>query len=543
MPKSKKAQGSGKNASAGVGQKTLSGHDFTRYPMLKKPLEVIGKQLRVPGSFWDNCPAAQMDLQYKCTIREYSLLHRFTVGPPQAAFQMQEMGERGTGSLELGDSSGEVFWMKYPSPFLSYYYQTFPGELPKDAAEEADDVLDHGTAGNDALTPDVLAVAQTRKNREKSMLYGFVALIGDKLVTAGQYRGYHEWYYTCNIDLGGNPCGSKFTLRAPEGKAPATGNIARHLANFADRCPHHHEANQQFLAASKNTVLDAQGNLMHVFSFEEAFPHHVDFVWLRASGAVSARIARNAGFRDYVRGYERRAAFPHLITMNRIAEAIEELQREERRTRLKKYAASFKGHESIGIQMDMWTDTDTHTSFACINVTTIIEPDVETTDSGTPEHTDGGTTPAGPATRKSHDRHQQLRILSEVLDFNKFPFTEHTGEHIATWFKETLEKEGVKFSSVAGISPDGAADGQCAMASIAELGEKTDTCDLHRLQRAVLAALGLSGRVSKNDEVKSLLRKHGRIVTLSHQSNAVSEGIHDMQVVVTLYHSPSQCRA
>ncbi|KAK3279680.1 hypothetical protein CYMTET_12450 [Cymbomonas tetramitiformis] len=36
------------------------------------------------------------------------------------------MGPTGTGSLEEGDASGEMFWMKYPSPFLEYFYDTFP---------------------------------------------------------------------------------------------------------------------------------------------------------------------------------------------------------------------------------------------------------------------------------------------------------------------------------------------------------------------------------------------------------------------------------
>ena len=43
---------------------------------------------------------------------------------------MQEMGESGEGSLEPGDSSGEVFAMMYPQPFVLHYYKTFPSKLP-----------------------------------------------------------------------------------------------------------------------------------------------------------------------------------------------------------------------------------------------------------------------------------------------------------------------------------------------------------------------------------------------------------------------------
>eukprot|EP00966_Prymnesium_polylepis_P295594 6826469-Prymnesium_polylepis.1 len=45
-----------------------------------------------------------------------------------------EMGPNGTGSLEHGDSSGELFWMNYPLPFLPFYYNTFPEEKPSEAS-------------------------------------------------------------------------------------------------------------------------------------------------------------------------------------------------------------------------------------------------------------------------------------------------------------------------------------------------------------------------------------------------------------------------
>ena len=47
------------------------------------------------------------------------------------------MGPEGTGSLELGDASGEIFHMEYPQPFLKYYYNTFPDETPRPKGKEA----------------------------------------------------------------------------------------------------------------------------------------------------------------------------------------------------------------------------------------------------------------------------------------------------------------------------------------------------------------------------------------------------------------------
>ena len=61
---------------------------------------------------------------------QFSAVHQFADGHKVAAFQLQEMGESGTGSIEHGDASGDIFWLQYPVPFLTHYYNTFPEMLP-----------------------------------------------------------------------------------------------------------------------------------------------------------------------------------------------------------------------------------------------------------------------------------------------------------------------------------------------------------------------------------------------------------------------------
>jgi hypothetical protein len=71
-------------------------------------------------------------LNYKavCTVRLeprlFDVLHKFAGGQPpsaaSAAFEVQEMGEKGDGSLELSVASGDIFWVKYPVPELEYFY-------------------------------------------------------------------------------------------------------------------------------------------------------------------------------------------------------------------------------------------------------------------------------------------------------------------------------------------------------------------------------------------------------------------------------------
>ena len=96
--------------------------------LLKKPLDHLGKLIDIPGSFWQGRQSAdERKNMYKCAIVDFSLAQRFSEdSPPQQAFFMQEMGVDGTGSLEKSDLDSTKFWMAYPSPFLKYYYQTFP---------------------------------------------------------------------------------------------------------------------------------------------------------------------------------------------------------------------------------------------------------------------------------------------------------------------------------------------------------------------------------------------------------------------------------
>ena len=119
----------------------------------------------------------------------------------------------------------------------------------------------------------------------------------------------------------------------------------------------------------------------------------------------------------------------------------------------------------------MWTDTHTHVAYSGINAVTVREPREVV-------FTAGST-----GTAKSPAKPPQLYAMSEVLNFDVFPLTEHTGENIKVELVATLAKKKIKHTAISGLSPDGAADGQCGLALIPDLAEKVDTCSLHRIQR------------------------------------------------------------
>ena len=99
-----------------------------QFKLLKKPMDHLGKQINVPGSFWqDRMLPEERDKVYKCTIVDFSLVHKFAPdSSPRKAFKMQEMGIDGTGSHEESDLASTMYWIDYPMPFLSFYYDTFP---------------------------------------------------------------------------------------------------------------------------------------------------------------------------------------------------------------------------------------------------------------------------------------------------------------------------------------------------------------------------------------------------------------------------------
>jgi len=58
---------------------------------------------------------------FKCSISDFTLLHRPEEGPPGPHFELVVLG---AGS----ERPSEPFFMSYPMLFLEHYYSTFPDE-------------------------------------------------------------------------------------------------------------------------------------------------------------------------------------------------------------------------------------------------------------------------------------------------------------------------------------------------------------------------------------------------------------------------------
>jgi hypothetical protein len=76
-----------------------------QYTLLKKTMEHLGKQLNVPGSFWQGRMSEdERDKIYKCTIVDFSLVQKVApTSSPRMDFKVQEMGIDSTGRHEHSD--------------------------------------------------------------------------------------------------------------------------------------------------------------------------------------------------------------------------------------------------------------------------------------------------------------------------------------------------------------------------------------------------------------------------------------------------------
>ena len=280
-------------------QSSLSGAGL--YPVLAKTAHAIGKFCEVPGSFWVGCPTADKQKVFRCIVTEFDPIHTFDGGRKGAAMKAKEMGESGEGSLEPGIASGDEILIGYPTPFLQYFYAANPGMLPDANRSKPPAALEA-----DAATPDAApaggSLVKEEKDTERPPIFEFLCPVSSILNAAGPKRGTYTNKYTCGVVCGGGLlCGGSVTLYG-NGKSETTSNAWSHMRDKAEKCSFHKVVLGKLDMTNSKRVLDANGEFVKVHSFQETFPHHVEYVWCRASGIFGAHTGAKPQFRSYVRG-------------------------------------------------------------------------------------------------------------------------------------------------------------------------------------------------------------------------------------------------
>ena len=91
-------------------------------PQLKEPAKSVGKLVYVIGSHWDNCTAAEKNKHFNCAITDFEAIHTWPNQDKTGAMKVLMMGEKDGPQIDGGDH----FWIRYPLPFLEYYYAAHP---------------------------------------------------------------------------------------------------------------------------------------------------------------------------------------------------------------------------------------------------------------------------------------------------------------------------------------------------------------------------------------------------------------------------------
>jgi len=209
-------------------------------PEIALPDSLLGKSIKVPGTYWHGrMSAVEKATSYLCTVRDYTLAHKFDASDPRCspekAWELMEVGERGTGSLEPGDSSGEIFWMRN-TDFLKYYYDTYPEEMPRAPGDTVggSGCLDLTGGGDDeeggdgdcggGITDVGAPGAPGASASDRPSVYKFFRLEKDTLIQLGPKTGHYKATYVCIIHtVDGEECGCVRTIEHKPGKYGSNG--------------------------------------------------------------------------------------------------------------------------------------------------------------------------------------------------------------------------------------------------------------------------------------------------------------------------------
>ena len=222
-----------KRSASGKAKQQVSLEQVNLLPVLKKPMTAVGKELKVPGHFWgESCAPGDKDKVFRCVVMDFQLAHRMTKdASPGAAFVLHEMGEDGAGG------NSDDFWVQYPMPFLTVYYDTYPDEkAPQQVVHPA-----QPTEGNDATT-----VAGEAENTDcaltpRSSIYQHM----DFLSSEKRRSGHTASRFTCRIAQ----CGGSITIF---GKS--SGPFFKHLRRISKKCPAHATVLEELNALSSRQV-------------------------------------------------------------------------------------------------------------------------------------------------------------------------------------------------------------------------------------------------------------------------------------------------
>jgi len=177
-----------------------------------------------------------------------------------------------------------MYWIDYPMPFLSFYYDTFPAvdDILAGSAEVASLARAGGNGFNDSASNGCASsatVSHTDVHPEfqslripSVVIYKFFKLISNKLIDMGPASGKFAAMWECTVlDSGGRACCNRRRINHDKNKTCQTSNLIAHLRERSVTCNFHKTEMKQVDIGSKNCV-EVDINMVKIHNFSESFP-------------------------------------------------------------------------------------------------------------------------------------------------------------------------------------------------------------------------------------------------------------------------------
>ena len=205
--------------------------------------------------------------------------------------------------------------MKYPLPFLQYWYETFPLSQQETTPTGTSMVAPSSVLVDPDMTVESISgdTQFPHLPPNKPVVLKHWTLVSDDLITVVRKSGQYKTTFKCNIvDGTGKTCGTERNILYHRGKAVSTTNLIRHVVDMTHKDSSHNSVDTVLKNASPNyCTVDGERRKMHTFT--ESFTHHVDFLWTHGGGLSWNMTHTNKDFQQYIRGFEPHTRFPNHV--------------------------------------------------------------------------------------------------------------------------------------------------------------------------------------------------------------------------------------
>ena len=458
-----------------AGDRTLVSLDHFIVQYDGKEQVELGVEIKIPGSWFNEMTAAERKLSFDCVAVEFAKNRDFGSGSRLTKHDAIRFQVVQDAALE---ESHPGYWIRV-SQWNRFRHDTF-----KDNREAENRFIRTRSLAQDPIS-DVVENTSDEKELPPVYKYFFRDCVTTHTILQGPRKGtiVPAEIWSCKLTNCTKPHSHKVVNKS-------TGVLFRALKER-----HPAEWKQARIDSSySKAILEDDGTVTEVYSFDEAFLHHIDYVLWIVHELEHFERSRSTWLREFLRGLDRRYRPPARITCYQIMEIICELMTALLREIVVRQREDI-GEPFAGGQLDLWSLKNARESFGCFRLSMIIKQDT------------------------------LLLDINPILDFSIFPENRHTADALARWMRALGVPYTLTMAAYSLVTGDGASPNKKS-AKILKVPYKV--CLPHDLQRGVLIGLGLTKgktKPSENPEAAELIKKNGQMTGCFNKSAQLQKAL------------------